>query len=611
MEWRCAKTLEELCELPSIAQLKAVFYECGWKRVSTGFTPGGDTVSFTLRDMEHKMQDDSNTIAFHMALALACHGNQIHLEESFQGEGLLANYSIEKLCEILGVAIVDLKWKRNSSVRVLLCPRATCNDKLSGFTMWRYSPVYSRFFAPDFSLVPELLQYLWEDIARQNYMVNTDWKHKVEQVLIKYFDSCIADSGPSETISLPFQIDPFYMWGAAGVGKSTFIQAFAAAMERCLRSTLNPCLQVNIVKVPLNSVTPEHLDCILRVQGISDWSVERLVEQSIVRGNIVILHLEENPPPQEQMRLYRLIRNMLDKQLFRKYPEYIGNVIVAFTSNYPPHDEIGTCCVSKVSSPNAEEQFQWAIRLLKDQLPPDIHIGTIDISLPRYCSDMRPLNNWWRTLAWHAMKDHQPGTVDIGDGFIMKNGTKTTLKTSDGFFFTTELKGILETVIEMGAAGFLRPAVAFLNPQHELSIALNLMSDQHVVLKNLGLLVSNSDKYKIYGDPSEIRGGIFKFIDDLNNPNSTHQCRECIHCGPGKLCLQKNKVVVVTACINETGQFMLRELLETSDRSSTHRFSISKKRVIFLLQSTSDLTPQAISRAHFIGDNYMNELNIK
>jgi hypothetical protein len=31
------------------------------------------------------------------------------------------------------------------------------------------------------------------------------------------------------------------------------------------------------------------------VQGISDWSVERIVEQTIARGGIAVLHLEENP----------------------------------------------------------------------------------------------------------------------------------------------------------------------------------------------------------------------------------------------------------------------------------------------------------------------------
>lgn len=38
------------------------------------------------------------------------------------------------------------------------------------------------------------------------------------------------------------------------------------------------------------------LQRILLVKGISDWSIERIVEQTIVRGGIAIVHLEECPP---------------------------------------------------------------------------------------------------------------------------------------------------------------------------------------------------------------------------------------------------------------------------------------------------------------------------
>lgn len=50
-----------------------------------------------------------------------------------------------------------------------------------------------------------------------------------------------------------------------------------------------------IVRVPFNSMTVADLQKILLVRGISDWSIERIVEQTIVKGGIAILHLEENP----------------------------------------------------------------------------------------------------------------------------------------------------------------------------------------------------------------------------------------------------------------------------------------------------------------------------
>lgn len=50
-----------------------------------------------------------------------------------------------------------------------------------------------------------------------------------------------------------------------------------------------------LVKVPLNCITPVELRKILLVRGISDWSVERIVEQTIACSGIALLHLEENP----------------------------------------------------------------------------------------------------------------------------------------------------------------------------------------------------------------------------------------------------------------------------------------------------------------------------
>lgn len=42
-------------------------------------------------------------------------------------------------------------------------------------------------------------------------------------------------------------------------------------------------------------MTVADLQQILLVRGISDWSIERIVEQTVVKAGIAILHLEENP----------------------------------------------------------------------------------------------------------------------------------------------------------------------------------------------------------------------------------------------------------------------------------------------------------------------------
>ena len=58
---------------------------------------------------------------------------------------------------------------------------------------------------------------------------------------------------------------------------------------------MEPKKKTALVKVPLNCITPPELRKILHVRGISDWSVERIVEQTIARSGIALLHLEENP----------------------------------------------------------------------------------------------------------------------------------------------------------------------------------------------------------------------------------------------------------------------------------------------------------------------------
>lgn len=58
---------------------------------------------------------------------------------------------------------------------------------------------------------------------------------------------------------------------------------------------------------------------------------------------------------------------------------------------------------------------------------------------------------------------------------------------------------------------------------------------------------------------------------------------------------------LITARVNEYGQFILRELLENSD-SKTHRMLVRKDRVVFLVVVDEGfaISPQLQSRAHDI-----------
>jgi len=75
-------------------------------------------------------------------------------------------------------------------------------------------------------------------------------------------------------------------------------------------------------------------------------------------------------------------------------------------------------------------------------------------------------------------------------------------------------------------------------------------------------------------------------IDDFNNPNASSSS------GDGLL--------VIVCNVNETGQYMLRELLETNGESRTHRYAIRKDRVLFILSvdANAGLQEMTISRAH-------------
>lgn len=127
-----------------------------------------------------------------------------------------------------------------------------------------------------------------------------------------------------------------YLQGKAGCGKSSFVVACAGALQQALRNRMDPARKVAIVKVSLNCETPGHLKSIVSVRGLSDFSVERLVEQTICKDGTVILHLEEVPEDAGlQGDLCEIVEGMMTS-LRGRYPAKANNIIRIYTSNYPP-----------------------------------------------------------------------------------------------------------------------------------------------------------------------------------------------------------------------------------------------------------------------------------
>jgi hypothetical protein len=188
-----------------------------------------------------------------------------------------------------------------------------------------------------------------------------------------------------------------------------------------------------------------------------------------------------------------------------------------------------------------------------------------------------------------------------------------TVSSMDGFFFVegdggdwgsgrTEAERFRRrknaTIVKMCLAGMFKPGVVVLTGADSARAAVESEILQqaysaageeaskvvHVELRE------EADKDKVNGHQSQIRGGLFKTIDDFNNRNLVAAGGEGI--------------LAIVCRVNETGQYMLRELLETNGESRTHRFAIRKDRVLFVLSVDADAQVQemTVSRSHALID---------
>jgi len=378
-----------------------------------------------------------------------------------------------------------------------------------------------------------------------------------------------------------------------------------------------------------------NLNQILCIQGLSDWSVERIMEQNLTKGNVVVLHLEESPQSTELQNLFLdCLMKMLQRKLWFRYPEYRSNVVFLWTSNYLPSEEIRRTfplfeyCL--LTPPTKEMQRKWLIRKLTCAMTikgPEV-IEIDELAFPKETKDIRPLNAWWLSIS-HALRKiaigdqsltpfirHVTSATNITIGWKKDNQVvkEATLRTIDGYFYydpsavsSSVIDPKTKTILEMAIGGSLTPAVIVLKGskswQNELQRRLHrelssmIRSDEINLASTEVELFDQSDEEKVMGESGEIRGGLFRFIDDATNPNSTNKRIRRVANNQSliDLCL-------VMARVNEIGTMFLRELLENGDKSRTHRLGIIKKGLIFVisLAEGADMTPQLESRAHQI-----------
>jgi hypothetical protein len=212
---------------------------------------------------------------------------RVHLSSATYSGSLLANSCLSLFGTQSGISIREKKASyRTSSLRLHLgkyqASSNTIRPKAGAPASFVYGPCYwmlsgydrQTFMFSDeiFSqgraeLVTATVADFWASIKAYPY---APIQSLVDCVTLS-LDSYISSGVQKESASFCPTSRPlsFYLHGAAGTGKTTFVAAFSAALQSCLRSRLDPEREVKVVKLPLNSTTAGQLKSILMVQVIA------------------------------------------------------------------------------------------------------------------------------------------------------------------------------------------------------------------------------------------------------------------------------------------------------------------------------------------------------
>jgi hypothetical protein len=211
---------------------------------------------------------------------------RVHGSSATFNGSLLANACLSLFGTQSGISVREKKVSyKTSSLRLLLgkyqASSNTIRPKAGASANFVYGPCYWALSGYDrqtcmfseeiFSqgrseLVTGTIADFWASIKSYPYAPSKNLVDCVTLSLEGYISSGVQrESASFCPTSRPLS---FYLHGAAGTGKTTFVSAFSAALQSCLRSRLDPEREVRVVKVPLNSTTAWQLKSILMVQVI-------------------------------------------------------------------------------------------------------------------------------------------------------------------------------------------------------------------------------------------------------------------------------------------------------------------------------------------------------
>lgn len=479
------------------------------------------------------------------------------------------------------------------------------------------------------SVVEEMESYFWKCVEENKYFAGDELRSCVGPLLTPLFRAGLTGQQKGFAPSCP----PFhlYLQGLPGCGKSSFVRVFDRALERVLCKYNDHSLRSTVVKVPLNAATPASLQATLLVRGISDWSIERILEQGLSKGHVVVFHLEEVPEdPRLQDQLIGMCQGMI-KTLVNRYPECASLVFTLYTSNYSPSPSLKVPSI-ELKYPSAVLLQNWFVSgihslVLSHFAPPSL------IEAPPPSAPVASSVHSLHSAAWLSMFLTHPLTFSTEDtrnivtsqssiafavvNALRSNWTATgrvqvsltfkgthactvhiaygegvshalTLSSDNGYFFFAQSAEF--ALMRMTAEGFLKPGVLVLQASPSTSLTQRLghfralLADESHELTEL-VVMEEKDKELVFGHHSEIRGGLFKYIDDFTNPAS-----------PTRL---SSGLLVVILHVNELGQFAVRELLEEGV-STTHRLRLHKDRLLFVLAVSGEVSPPVQSRAHVV-----------